>query len=121
MLIGQRLRQLRKQKRLSQEEIEIRTGLLRCYVSRLENGHAVPTIETSERLARGLETPIYKFFYNGDKPPKFTTVRNSYRAANSNFFGARGKQAIYLRKLREALARIEETTTVVGGFAKNGG
>jgi transcriptional regulator with XRE-family HTH domain len=46
MLIGARLRQLRDQKQMSQGDIEERTGLLRCYVSRVENGHTVPSLET---------------------------------------------------------------------------
>ncbi len=46
MIIGDRLRELREAKNLSQEDIEKRTGLLRCYISRVENGHTVPAIET---------------------------------------------------------------------------
>ncbi len=45
MIIGDRLRLLREDKRLSQGDIEKRPGLLRCYVSRVENGHTVPTVE----------------------------------------------------------------------------
>ena len=52
MVISDRLRQLREEKKLSQGDIEIRTGLLRCYISRVENGHTVPSIETLEKLAR---------------------------------------------------------------------
>ena len=46
MLIGSRLKELRESKSLSQGDIEKRTGLLRCYISRVENGHTVPAIET---------------------------------------------------------------------------
>ncbi len=46
MIIGDRLRALREEKKLSQGDIEKRTGLLRCYISRVENGHTVPAIET---------------------------------------------------------------------------
>jgi transcriptional regulator with XRE-family HTH domain len=42
MIIGVRLRELREQKQFSQGDIEKRTGLLRCYISRVENGHTVP-------------------------------------------------------------------------------
>jgi transcriptional regulator with XRE-family HTH domain len=54
MVIGDRLRELREAKELSQGDIEHRTGLLRCYISRVENGHTVPAIETLEKLARRL-------------------------------------------------------------------
>jgi transcriptional regulator with XRE-family HTH domain len=58
MVIGDRLRELREAKELSQGDIEKRPGLLRCYISRVENGHTVPAIETLEKMARALEVPI---------------------------------------------------------------
>jgi len=73
VLICDRLRSIREEKNLSQGDIEKRTGLLRCYVSRVENGHTVPAVETIEKFARALEVPIYQLFYDGDKPPSFPT------------------------------------------------
>ena len=58
MVISDRSRAIREQKDLSQVDIEQRTGLKRCYVSRVENGHTVPSIETLEKLARALEVPM---------------------------------------------------------------
>jgi transcriptional regulator with XRE-family HTH domain len=49
MDVGHRLRSVREEKKLSQGDIEQRTGLLRCYISRVENGHTVPAIETLEK------------------------------------------------------------------------
>jgi transcriptional regulator with XRE-family HTH domain len=69
MIIGERLRALREEKKFSQGDIEKRTGLLRCYISRVENGHTVPAIETLEKMARALEVPLYQLVYDGDKPP----------------------------------------------------
>ena len=69
MMLGGRLKMIRKEKRLSQADIEERTGLLRCYVSRVENGHTVPSVETLEKIARALEVPLYQLFYEGDQPP----------------------------------------------------
>src|SRR5207247_199135 len=71
MIIGSRLRKLREERHFSQGDIEKRTGLLRCYVSRVENGHTVPSLETLERLASALELPLYMLFYEGDEPPAF--------------------------------------------------
>jgi transcriptional regulator with XRE-family HTH domain len=45
MVIGDRLRQLCEAKSLSQGDIEKRTGLLRCYISRVENGHTGPAVD----------------------------------------------------------------------------
>jgi len=62
MVIGERLKDLREQKKMSQGDVEKRTGLLRCYISRVENGHTVPSVDTLEKLARALEIPIYRIF-----------------------------------------------------------
>jgi transcriptional regulator with XRE-family HTH domain len=73
MIIGDRLRALREDKKLSQGDIEKRTGLLRCYISRVENGHTVPAIETLEKLARALEV-LYQLFYDGEEPPQLPNL-----------------------------------------------
>ena len=67
MVIGTRLKKLREDRSLSQGDIEKRTGLLRCYISRVENGHTVPSLETLERLAAALEIPLYHLFYEGEE------------------------------------------------------
>lgn len=66
MVIGDRLKQLRESKGLSQGHIEKATGLLRCYISRVENGHTVPSIETLEKLARALGEPMWNLFTDQD-------------------------------------------------------
>ena len=63
MFIGERIRAIREAKNLSQGDIETRTSLIRCYVSRVENGHTVPSLETIEKFARAFEIPLYQFFY----------------------------------------------------------
>ena len=68
MVIGERLKNLRESKGMSQGDIEKRTGLVRVYVSRVENGHTVPSIETLEKFARALEVPMYALFYDGEEP-----------------------------------------------------
>ncbi len=70
MLIGERLRAIREAKKLSQGDVEHRTGLLRAYISRLENGHTVPAVETLEKFARALEVPMYQLFYESNKAPQ---------------------------------------------------
>ena len=70
MIIGERITQLRKAKGLSQGDIEKRTGLLRCYISRVENGHTVPAIETLEKIARAVEIELYQLFIDGDPSAK---------------------------------------------------
>jgi len=88
MEIGDRLHELRQSKKLSQGDIENRTGLLRCYISRVENGHTVPAIETLEKLARALEIPLYQLFYDGEEPPKLPNYLK--QTANDLVWGTRG-------------------------------
>ena len=104
MIIGDRLRALREEKKLSQGDIEKRTGLLRCYLSRVENGHTVPAIETLEKMARALEVPLYQLFYDGEKPPQVPNLLK--RKSDENVWGSSGKDAGYLSKLRRHLARL---------------
>ena len=105
MIIGERLRLLREQKKLSQGDIETRTGLLRCYVSRVENGHTVPAIETLEKLARALDLPLHQFLYDGDEPPQPSSTSTRSGPA---IWGSTGKDARYVRKLRQCLSRMRE-------------
>ena len=109
MLIGTRLRQLREQKQLSQGDIEERTGLLRCYVSRVENGHTVPSLETLERFAGVLDVPLYLLFYSGDEAPATPnlTPRKTLEEITSDN-GEKGEDAQFLLKLRNLLARLTE-------------
>jgi transcriptional regulator with XRE-family HTH domain len=69
LMIGERLRTIRESKNLSQGDIEKRTGLIRCYTSRVENGHTVPSIETLAKFAQALDVPLYELFYDGDEQP----------------------------------------------------
>jgi transcriptional regulator with XRE-family HTH domain len=64
MEIGRRLRELRESRNLSQGDIEVRTGLLRCYTSRVENGHTAPSVDTTEKYANALGIPLFAFFPN---------------------------------------------------------
>jgi len=107
MVIGDRLRELRQQKKLSQGDIEHRTGLLRCYVSRVENGHTVPAVETLEKFARALEVPVYQLFYDGEEPPKLPKMLKQ-KSSGEIAWGSDGKDAKFLNKLRRLLGKANE-------------
>src|SRR5271170_5455173 len=104
MIIGDKLKALREAKNFSQGEIEKRTGLLRCYISRVENGHTVPCVETLEKMAKALEVPMYKLFYDGDAPPKLSTLpkRNAKEEAE---WGSSGTDRKTLNTFRRLLSR----------------
>ncbi len=107
MIIGDRLRALRENKKFSQGDIEKRTGLLRCYISRVENGHTVPAIETLEKMARALEVPLYQLFYDGEEPPKLPNLPKR-RTSEEIAWGSSGKNARFLSKFRRLLGRVDE-------------
>src|ERR1700687_1975584 len=107
MVIGERLRALREEKKFSQGDIEKRTGLLRAYISRVENGHTVPAIETIEKFARALEVPMYQLFYDGEEPPKLPNLPKRKTAADIAW-GNKGKEARMLRKFCSLFSRLEE-------------
>jgi transcriptional regulator with XRE-family HTH domain len=92
MVIGNRLKELRESKQLSQGDIEKRTGLLRCYISRVENGHTVPAIDTLEKMAPALEVPMYRLFHDGEVPASLSKLRPP---KDDDEFGSRGAQADY--------------------------
>lgn len=73
MNIGETIKNFRLQKGMSQGDIEKRTGLLRCYLSRVENGHTIPSLDTLAKIAGAMELPLSQFFAdssrtNGNKP-----------------------------------------------------
>jgi transcriptional regulator with XRE-family HTH domain len=108
MVIGDRLREMREEKKLSQGDIEKRTGLLRCYISRVENGHTVPAIETLEKLARALECPLYQLFYEGEEPPELPNLLKR-KSSDDIAWGSTGKDSRYLNKLRRLLGKTDES------------
>jgi transcriptional regulator with XRE-family HTH domain len=104
MVIGERLKALRELKKLSQGDIERRTGLLRCYISRVENGHTVPAIETMEKMARAIEVPMYQLFYDGETPaaPELPKI-------GDDGWGSSGRDARTLGRFRRLLRRTSKT------------
>jgi transcriptional regulator with XRE-family HTH domain len=102
MDVGDRLKQFRELRGLSQGEIEQRTGLVRSYISRVENGHTVPSIETLERFARALDLPLYQLLYEGEKPPKSLETRGQEK----DDWASRGKGRGLFSKLQKAMNRM---------------
>jgi len=110
VLIGQRLRQLREQKGFSQGDIEKASGLLRCYISRVEHGHTVPSLETLERFAAALDVPLYRLFYTGeDTPPTPNLTPRKTLEELADDPGASGSDARFLLKLKGVVGKIVES------------
>jgi transcriptional regulator with XRE-family HTH domain len=69
MIIGDRIRAIREQRQLCQVDLAVRAGLLRSYLSQVEDGEVVPDVGTLDRIAAALEVPLHQLFYGGDEPP----------------------------------------------------
>jgi len=108
MLIGDRIRALRKPRNLSQGDIGKRTGLLRPYVSRVENGYTVPSIETLGKLARALEVPLYQLFCEGEEPPKLLHLPKRI-AAEEIVWGSTRKEVRVVNRLLRFLSRMKDS------------
>ncbi len=102
MFIAERLKTLREHRNMSQGDIEKRTGLLRCYISRVENGHTVPAIETLEKMARAMEVPIYALFYDGEEPPAALPKLKTHTTE----WGSSGRDARMLGNFRRLMSRM---------------
>jgi transcriptional regulator with XRE-family HTH domain len=103
MIIGEKLKSLRAQKKMSQGDMEKRTGLLRCYISRVENGHTVPSVETLEKLAQALEVPMYRLFTDDARveKPDIPMENISQRSAHS-------KQEREIRAFAKIFSRMND-------------
>jgi transcriptional regulator with XRE-family HTH domain len=104
MIVGERIRALREEKKLTRGDLQERTGLQRTYIWRVENGYTVPAIETLEKFARGLEVPIYRFFYEGRGRPPLAPITES-----GGLWGAQGDEKKMLKKFRRLLGQMAES------------
>ena len=110
MIIGQRIRQLREEKGLSQGDIEKASGLLRCYISRVEHGHTVPSLDTLERFAAALDIPLYWLFHSGEDAPStpHLTPRQSLEEM-ADQAGPSGTEARFLLKIKGLVASMADS------------
>ena len=102
-MLGRRIREVRRQKGMSQGDLARRTGLFSSYISRIENGHVVPSLETLEKLAQALETPLYQFFSEVEGPPGPVKA-----GIPKTEWGGSGKWARLLRRFQRLLSRMDE-------------
>ncbi len=95
--------------------------MLRCYTSRVENGHTIPSVETLEKYARALEVPLYELFHGGESPikkPSPPAIKS-----DNDLWGAQRKERRELRLFAKALSRMSERNrkvlfAVARGMAK---
>jgi len=81
MIIGDRIRAIREQKKLCQVDLAVRAGLLRSYLSQVEDGEAVPDVGALDRIAAALEVPLKQLFCDDDDLPPLPNLLRR-RSAN---------------------------------------
>lgn len=107
MLIGQRLRDIRESKNLTQDDIAKATGFMRPYVSRIENGHTVPSVESLRKWAQVLGMAVYQILYESEnEPPEPWKLPID---PEQNLWGNSRRQAGQLDRLRRYLAKMSES------------
>ena len=107
MEIGRRLRELREARNLSQGDIERRTGLIRCYVSRVECGHTIPALGTLEKWAKALDLELYQLFFSGPGQPVApkSAKKISLGKYEAKLLGSFKEMPLHHRQLLLSLAR----------------
>lgn len=104
MDIGARLRQLRELRKMSQGDVEVKTKLLRCYSSRVENGHTVPSIETLAKYANAFGVELYQLFIeDGAKPQSIIPAEKKNPLTR--------KQLITLQQIAKLIPRLDDRNT----------
>lgn len=109
MSIGKRIHHLRTQKCFSQSDIERSTGMQRTYISRVERGHVVPSVETLHRFAGALDVPLYRLFYTAHDDP--AAAGGKAPATLEELAGAaghEGTEARFLLQLKPLVSRMAE-------------
>jgi transcriptional regulator with XRE-family HTH domain len=102
MIVGERLKALRESKDLNQGDIEQKTGLARTYLSRCENGHTVPNIETLERWARALDITLSQLFADDGEPAPILPALKPQPMPKLSRSAAK-----HLRTVEKAFARMQ--------------
>jgi transcriptional regulator with XRE-family HTH domain len=110
LMIGERIRQLRIQKGLSHDDVEKASGLLGSYISRVEHGRTVPSLETLERFASALEVPLYCLFFSGEDEPitEHLTPRRSLKEL-ADEVAPSGTEARLVSKLKGFAGKANQT------------
>jgi len=101
VVIGKHLRDLRVAKGLTQRYVEDRTGILCCYLSRIENGRTVPSVETLEKLAAAYEIPLWRVFRDSKdrtRPLRLHTDRKGQSPKDAEFLAKLAERVPHMRQ-----------------------
>ena len=105
MGIGLKLKAIRRARHITQVELARATGFVQPYISRGENEHFIPSVETLEKWARALGLTVYEFLRDGEESSEPLNT-SSENMIDDGLWGHAGKEALQLQRLRRALAKM---------------
>jgi transcriptional regulator with XRE-family HTH domain len=105
MIIGERLRAIRNQKKLTYRALERSCGISKTYISRIEQGHIIPSVDELEAIAKGLEVPLHELFYDpSEHLPSLKNLTASSREEDE-YLGSCGRNVGIIGWLRTRFSK----------------
>ncbi len=119
--LGQRIRQLRKEKGYSQERLGNKADLSTFFISNLENGKRGIRLYSLIKIAEALDEPLHMLLVSDDQPfaitPEERSFINQYRRLKEPFKGI-VEQLLYFNKDNVVYYRKQPPSDLV--FHKRG-
>jgi transcriptional regulator with XRE-family HTH domain len=94
---GQRVREMRVERGLTQGHMEKKTGLLRCYLSNVENGKTMPQLDNVVKLADAFDIAPGDFFPRTYSAPEHIALLKMLRT----FELTTGEKKLLIKTARE--------------------
>ncbi|MGE7614753.1 helix-turn-helix domain-containing protein [Paenibacillus sp. NPDC101420] len=71
MLVGEKIKAVRKQRKLTQNDLAIKANISRSYLADVEGGRYNPSLDTLKSIATALNTELSTLLENGSTVPEF--------------------------------------------------
>ncbi|AGK97980.1 helix-turn-helix domain-containing protein [Clostridium pasteurianum] len=119
--IGNKIREIRKSKKLSIMDIKEITGLSKSTISEIENNNSNPTAETLQKLANALKVPVSDFFADKNEPPMDQASEEYYESEKGKYKSMLLKDGFEFKTPQEAMKFVLSQPAIMGfgGFDAN--
>ena len=103
--IGEKIRKLRKEERLTLQDLSDLSGLSKPLLSQIENSQVIPPIATLLKIAKGLKVGIHYFFEEEEDRRKFVLLRSNTAKASRRRSGNDAPQSYLYNSLAPGLRK----------------
>jgi transcriptional regulator with XRE-family HTH domain len=103
--IGEKIRKLRKEERLTLQDLSDLSGLSKPLLSQIENAQVIPPIATLLKIAKGLKVGIHFFFEEEEDRQKFVLLRSSSAPSSRRRSGNDAPQAYLYHSLAPGMRK----------------